>query len=79
MNEQTILNAEQEAFLAYQAASEAHKQHGEHERLLWENYMRLGQEANTAFNKWKAYREKKNDLFDAEINSLKKWHGLRKY
>lgn len=79
MNEQTTLNAEQEAFLDYQAASEAHKQYCIKENAIWDKYMRLGWEANAAFNEWKEFSQNRSSLVDAEFNTLNKWREVRGY
>ena len=79
MTEQTTLNVEQEAFLSYQAAIEAHKQHSIKDSFLWNEYSRLSDEASAAFAVHHEFSKGRNALVDAEFNASTQWRSVRGY
>lgn len=79
MNEQTILNAEQEAFLAYQAASTKRL---ESSNKINEAFNRYVAASNAAKEAYESYLElnKANDAEFVRCNELyNEWVKVRKY
>lgn len=82
MNEQTAqLNTEQEAFLAWMAASDAYIKATENpERVsAYNEYIRLSDEANEAYKRYDAFRSNVEALRAEAEKTLAIWNKVKHY